>query len=208
MKKNIIADKASAYATVTLIAAEILLIIGSWIVSSVLPTMQIRSVLSGEGLRWLLGKTVANLTSPALVWITLLATSTGIFLRCGISKDIRQLHGKERITFQSRLGLTLVMAEAISIITIMFLLSAMPHAILLNVEGNLFPGSFSDSIVPVIAFAVTLCSTTYGITTARIKSATEWFGAICCGIGKAAPVFVLYILLAELCHTLGFILGS
>lgn len=207
MKNGKVANNVLAYTSVGLIIAEILLIIGSWAVSSVMPTMQIRSVLSGEGLRWLLGKTVANLTSPFLVWLTLLTTAMGFAMRCGIYEDIKLLRHKEQTSFRLRLGLILVMLETLSIAIVIILLSAVPHAILLNVEGNLFPSSFSDSIVPVFSFTITLCATTYGITVARFSTTQQWFAAACCGFGKAAPVFIFYILISEVLHTIRFVLG-
>ncbi len=206
MKNKKLLHTCCAYLAVALIAAEIVLIVGSWAVSSVLPTVQMRSVLSGEGLRWLLGKTAENLTSPLLVWITLLATAFGVAVRCGIAEDLRQLRRKTPLSFRSRLGLMLVLVEALSVFVVIILLSAVPHAILLNVEGNLFPSSFSDSIIPLLAFTITLCATTYGITTSRIKSAVQWFDTLCRGISNAAPLFVIYILAAELFHTLRFVL--
>ena len=73
------------------IGIEIMLIIGSWIISSVFPSLHIRSILSSVGIRWLLGGMVDNICSPLLVYILVLASSIGAMIRSGIAVSYTHL---------------------------------------------------------------------------------------------------------------------
>lgn len=198
-------EKFIPYAALSLIAIEVLLIIGSWIVSSLFPASTTRSILSSEGIRWLLGKCTENFCTPLLVWIIMLAMSIGIVLRCGIFANFPSAEKKGSKPFRTRIALMLIFAELIVITIIMTMLVAIPHAILLNIEGNLYPSSFSKFIIPFAALTICLCATTYGVTTSHFRSAKQWFDALCFGISKSSVILVFYFIITQIYFTIRFI---
>ena len=198
-------EKFIPYVAVSLIVIEVLLIIGSWIVSSLFPASVTRSILSSEGIRWLLGKCTENFCTPLLVWIIMLAMSIGIVLRCGIFANSSSVEKKESKPFRTRIALMLILAEVIVMTIIMILLAAIPHAILLNVEGNLYPSSFSKFIIPLAALIICICATTYGVTTSCFHSVKQWFDALCYGISKSSIILVFYFIIIQIYYTIRFI---
>ena len=57
----------------TLFGAQLLLMLGSWLYSAAQPMSGVRSLLSGEGLRWMFGHFADFLAKPQLVWLLLLS---------------------------------------------------------------------------------------------------------------------------------------
>ena len=61
----------------SLFLAEIMLILLSWLLSAAMPNSGIRSLLSGEGLRWFMGHFGNILATPQLAWLLLAAIAVG-----------------------------------------------------------------------------------------------------------------------------------
>ena len=67
----------------SLFLAEIMLILLSWLLSAAMPNSGIRSLLSGEGLRWFMGHFGNILATPQLAWLLLAAIAVGCLKCCG-----------------------------------------------------------------------------------------------------------------------------
>ena len=116
----------------TLVLAQLLLMLGSWLWSAALPLSGVRSMLSGEGIRWFLGHFAEIVASPVLVWLLLLAMAYGAVVRSrGVSVVFLVIY-----------------------VGIVLLLTVVPHAVLLSASGLLWPSPFSASLVPLVAFGV------------------------------------------------------
>ena len=57
--------------------AQLLLMPVSWLLSAVYPSSGLRSLLSGEGLRWFMGHFTDLLSTPVLIWIVLCTMAWG-----------------------------------------------------------------------------------------------------------------------------------
>ena len=57
-----------------LLVAQGLVILGSWLITAILPSLQLRSLLSSEGIRWFFGQFSYNLASPIIVWMLVAAS--------------------------------------------------------------------------------------------------------------------------------------
>ena len=68
------------YIALFLFLAEIVLILVSWLMSAALPTSGVRSMLSGEGLRWFMGHFGNILATPQLSWLILGAIVTSVIV--------------------------------------------------------------------------------------------------------------------------------
>ena len=59
-------------------------------------------------------------------------------------------NSRYKFHYRETVGLRIALVEFIVYVIVMILLTAIPHAILLSVTGQLFPSSFSSSFIPLI----------------------------------------------------------
>ena len=181
-----------------LLCAEALLIILSWILSTTM-TEGVRSLLSSEGIRWFFGSFTGIIASPLLVWLLLALIAIGSVQKSGLTAWKRH--------YRDRLALRVATVSLLIYLTLIALLTFLPHAILLSATGDLFPSAFSRSLVPVIAFGVCVLSITYGVVSGRLKSLSSVIHSLSYGIEKGAVLLVLYILLIQFYESLRFVFG-
>ena len=97
------------------------------------------------------------------------------------------------------------MIEVALFVSIMLALTIVPHAILLNVMGGLYPSSFFESIVPYACFAVIVSCVSFGLMSGTQRSVADVFAALTMGIGRFAPWFVIYVLAVQLYCSIVFL---
>ena len=181
-----------------LLCAEALLIILSWILSTTM-TEGVRSLLSSEGIRWFFGSFTGIIASPLLVWLLLALIAIGSVQKSGLTAWKRH--------YRDRLALRVATVSLLIYLSLIALLTFLPHAILLSATGNLFPSAFSRSLVPIIAFGICVLSITYGVVSGRLKSLSSVIHSLSYGIEKGAVLLVLYILLIQFYESLRFVFG-
>lgn len=196
--------KIAAYTALVTVALQAALIFVSWIVAAAFPQLGTRSLLSGEGLRRLVGRSVDYIGSPLLTWILLAAMSLGALWRSGLWAALRGIRHSD---YRERLALRFVAGELCLFAAILFLLTAVPHAALLNVTGHLLPSSFTSGLMPMLAVIVCVLSVTYGVAVGRLHTAVDMFQPLVFGIEAAAPVLADYMLLVELYQSALFVSG-
>ena len=184
------------------IVLQILVILGSWFVTVVFPTLPVRSMLSSEGIRWFLGQYTSNLASPLLVWLVLAGMTYGALRSSGLSRAIMHF---SNISYRQRFALKVVAAELIFFAIVLFLMTFLPQAILLSVTGELFPSSFSRSLIPFVCFLLTLFSITYGLINASFSSLTDIFNSLTSGITATSPWLVIYVFVIQLYYSILFV---
>lgn len=184
------------------IVLQILVILGSWFVTVMFPTLPVRSMLSSEGIRWFLGQYTSNLASPLLVWLVLAGMTYGALRSSGLSRAIMHF---SNISYRQRFALKVVVAELIFFAIVMFLMTFLPQAILLSVTGELFPSSFSRSLIPIVCFLLTLFSITYGLINASFSSLTDIFNSLTSGITATSPWLVIYVFVIQLYYSILFV---
>ncbi|PMC10608.1 AbgT family transporter [Hoylesella timonensis] len=184
------------------IVLQILVILGSWFVTVVFPTLPVRSMLSSEGIRWFLGQYTSNLASPLLVWLVLAGMTYGALRSSGLSRAIMHF---SNISYRQRFALKVVVAELILFAIVLFLMTFLPQAILLSVTGELFPSSFSRSLIPFVCFLLTLFSITYGLINASFSSLTDIFNSLTSGITATSPWLVIYVFVIQLYYSILFV---
>jgi aminobenzoyl-glutamate transport protein len=187
----------------SLLIAELALILFSWILSAA-GVEGVRSLLSGEGVRWFVGDFARMVASPLLAWLLLSMMAVGAFLRSGLTSlwhedRSRILSYRDRTAF--RVSLVLLVAYVAAIL----LLTVVPHAVLLSASGSLFPSPFSRSIIPIVAFGLTLVSITFGMMSGRMQSLSDVLEVLSYGIRRYAPLLVLYVFCIMLYQSLRFV---
>lgn len=180
-----------------LLIAEVVLILLSWILSA-MRVDGVRSMLSGNGVRWFFGNFASMVASPWLAWLLLLLVALGCLQKSGL---IRQPH----TSYRDRMALRLTFVFLVLYVGVCFSLTAVPHAVLLSSTGSLFPSPFSRSIIPILSFGIILVSVSFGLVSGRFQTLADVLDALSFGCRKGAPLFIFYILLIQLYESLRFV---
>ena len=181
-----------------LFAAQLLLMLVSWLLAAAIPTSGVRSLLSSEGLRWLLGHFSDMLGTPVLLCLLLLLMAYGSLKGSGI------LHFKSSYRHSRALIITFMLA--VFYVGAIVLLVMMPHAVLLSATGSLWPSPFSAAIVPLLAFGITLLSAVYGYVADSYRTISDVYQSLIDGIREGAPWLLFYVLSGQIYYSLKFIL--
>lgn len=192
-----------AFTTCSLLLLQIMVVILSWMIKTIYPDFNGRSLLSGEGVRWFLGNFTNNVASNILVWIILIGLSWGAIHASHILQVFKRSH---TLSYRERLGFRVVLIEIMIWFIVIVLLSFIPHAAMLSITGQLFPSSFSKSIVPLIAFIALFSSITYGLIIGRLRKGNLIIEALSNGIKQIAPYIIIYIILVQLIYSIKFVL--
>lgn len=184
-----------------LLIAEVVLILLSWILSAA-GVEGVRSLLSGEGVRWFVGDFARMVASPLLAWILLLMIAVGTFLRSGLTFRERR---HRPMSYRDRTAFRVALIFLVAYVAAILLLTVVPHAVLLSASGSLFPSPFSRSLIPFVAFGITLVSIAFGMMSGRMQSLSDVLNALCYGIQKFAPLLILYIFCIQLYQSLRFV---
>ena len=192
-----------AFITCSLLLLQIMVVILSWMIKTIYPEFNGRSLLSGEGVRWFLGNFTNNVASNILVWIILIGLSWGAIRASNILQVFKRSH---TLSYRERLGFRAILIEIMIWFTVIALLSFIPHAAMLSITGQLFPSSFSKSIVPLIAFIALFSSITYGLIIGRLRKGNLIIEALSNGIKQIAPYIIIYIILVQLIYSIKFVL--
>ena len=191
------------FITCSLLLLQIMVVILSWMIKTIYPDFNGRSLLSGEGVRWFLGNFTNNVASNILVWIILIGLSWGAIHASHILQVFKRSH---TLSYRERLGFRVVLIEIMIWVIVIVLLSFIPHAAMLSITGQLFPSSFSKSIVPLIAFIALFSSITYGLIIGRLRKGNLIIEALSNGIKQIAPYIIIYIILVQLIYSIKFVL--
>lgn len=189
-----------AYACATLLVVEIVLVVGSWMLSALRPDWGLRSLLDGAGVRWLFRSSTSAFLSPPLVWILLIAMTWGIVGGSGV------LHAVGG-SYRSRIAVGAAIVTVVVYVAVILVLTAVPHAVLLSPTGHLFPSSFSGAIVAVVCLGVSLFALVFGVASGNCGSMAQVFGSAFRGVALAAPVIVAYLMAAHCWRCLSYIFG-
>ena len=95
-----------AFITCSLLLLQIMVVILSWMIKTIYPEFNGRSLLSGEGVRWFLGNFTNNVASNILVWIILIGLSWGAIRASNILQVFKRSH---TLSYRERLGFRVVL---------------------------------------------------------------------------------------------------
>lgn len=193
------------YIALALVMLEIALIMLSWIVNAFDPALPLRSLISSEGLRWFFGTFTYNMSSPLLIWLMLCCVAYGAFAHGGLKATVARLVSRRKLTYRKRYAFFMSTVVMVLMLVILFLLSFVPHAVLLSITGNLFPSTFSNSLIPSLAFIVTLTSIVYGLSSGEIASLSAVFRCLYIGLYVFIPLFPIYIFAVQLYYSFRFV---
>ena len=196
------------YIVLVLLVSQLALILLSWLVTAAFPELPMRSVLSSEGIRWFFGSFVSNQLSPLLIYFIMAVMAVGACVRSRLYDALRETLSNTRsslttssihqhkVHYREKVGLRIALVEFIVYVIIMILLTAIPHAILLSVTGQLFPSSFSSSLIPSLSLIIIIMSLTYGVASGTIDSVAKMHKVLVGGLevgSRLVPTYVVGI---------------
>ncbi len=183
-----------------LVLCQLLLILASWLYSAAFPESGVHSLLSGEGIRWFLGRFAHVLATPLLVWIILLSMAYGALTQSGL------LSAKRFTGYRERRALIISAAFLVVYVLVLLLWTVIPRAVLLSATGALWPSPFSNALVPVIAFGIMASSVIYGTIAGNFHTLQDVYDSLLCGIRQSAPLLLFYVLLIQFYYSCCFVL--
>jgi len=191
--------KIIAWLVVVMVVAELLLVFISWLLSAMM-TEGVRSLLSGEGIRWMASTASSFIFTPLLAWIILGAMAAGCLVKSNLLFALRyQSSYRHRLAFRLSLALFLVC------IGVLLLLTVAPHAVLISATGSLWPSPFSTALIPALALMAFMLSLCYGWVSHSFTSVVSVLDAMTWGLAKAAPLIAVYVLAIHLYMSLRFV---
>lgn len=190
-----------------LVLLQAAVVVGSWLLTAIMPQTSMHSLLSNGGIRWLFGTFVVNLSHPFLIWLILADIAVGSLKASGLWSSIRALCIKTGIDSQQKSGLQVALGILVVEIIIICLLTLPTRAILLSSTGHLFPSSFSVAIVPIIAIMAITAAIAYGLFSGQLHNYRNVFECVCHGTTTLKSLLVVYILGMELICSVAYVLG-
>ncbi len=198
--------KVYGYAAAVLLLMQVALIICSWIINAISPALPVRSMLGSEGIRWFCGSFVDNMLTHLLAWLLLLSIGWGTFKGSGLCSTLLSLCKRgQQLSYRQRYALLTVLGEIVVFGVIVFLLTFVPHAILLGVTGSLFPSAFIYGLIPMLVFIIVLISVTYGIISGVYVGIEEIFRSFCEGVCSFVPIIIVYLFAIQLYSSIVFV---
>lgn len=193
-------NKILAYLSVVLLIAEVVLVVGSWLYAALNPESGVRSMLSSEGIRWAFGGYIHQMQSSLLVWFLLAGMAYGALRHSRLAESLHSMRYRQRVALRFSLSTLIVYLSVVAFFAFA------PHAILLSVNGDLFPSAFSDAAVPLLCFGVILMSVVYGVMAGSFPSVPSVFNALVAGVSSFVPLIIVYLLASHLIYILSYIL--
>lgn len=196
-----------AYTLLFLLIAQPVVIVLSWMFNAFFPQVGIRSLITSWGMRWYFGHFVDNVRIPFMVWMILLSMAFGAYHDSGLHHVIVALMRRQPLTDKQPLALRVTTLVVFVLLALVFFLAMQPHALLHNVSGGLFPSSFSDFLIPLIALVIMVGSLCFAFVSGWLDSAEKFYQLHVTGIKHIAWLFPLYMLAAQLYASALWVLG-
>ena len=187
---------------IILVVAQLMIILLSWLLSAALPDLSVHSLLSSEGIRWFFGQFSSNIATPLTAWLIVAVIAYGCLSSCGI------LELKHPLDFRQRVAIRFVVFEIVVFVAIILLLTLMPHAVLLSIDGDICSGSLANSIIPYLSLVGCVASITYAYLSGRCNTKAELFDMLCEGNRQLSPLFIIYVLLTQLVYSVLYVLSA
>lgn len=193
-----------AIVTLLLMGMQVILVFLSWILAAANPGADIRSLLSSDGIRWIFGTFINNITTPILIWLLLLGIAMALMRMSGLYKAVCHLR---RTSYYERMALFVIAWELVIVVLLIVLLAFVPHAVLLSAVGRLWPSGFSSSIVPMLLISLSGMSATYGLMVGSLRSWIDVFRVMSLGIYIMAPYIIMFIVAIELYYSVLWVMS-
>ena len=135
----------------------------SWI-GSIYGLGEVQSLLSAEGIRWVLGHVVENyVQSPVLGIVLILFMGVGIVLRSGLYDAVKRFAGRNKLlSRKERRALTLAVGVLLLYFAMLVVSMFLPWNLYWNITGGWLHSPFSKGLVYLLSIGMGLGGMVYG----------------------------------------------
>ena len=177
--------------SLTFFLLTVVLALFSWI-ASVYGVGEVQSLLSAEGIRWMLGHVVENYVhAPALGIVLVLFMGMGIGIRAGLYGALKRFCRKEKqLSRKERRALVasvVVLALYMVLVGVALLL---PWNFLYSVTGSWNHSPFAKGLVYILSVGIGLSGMVYGYVSDVFRGWKDVVGGMSLLISRSASYFV------------------
>ena len=135
----------------------------SWI-GSIYGLREVQSLLSAEGIRWVLSHVVENyVQSPVLGMALILFMGLGIVFRSGLYDAVKRFVGRNKLlSRKERRALTLAIGALLLYLAIWLMSMFLPWNLYWNITGGWLHSPFSKGLVYLLSIGIGLGGMVYG----------------------------------------------
>ena len=177
--------------SLTFFLLMVLLALFSWM-ASVYGVGEVQSLLSAEGIRWMLGHVVENYVhAPALGMVLVLFMGMGIGIRAGLYGALKRLARKEKLL--SRKERRALGASAVTLGLYMVLIGVamlLPWNFLYSVTGSWSHSPVAKGLVYILSVGIGLSGMVYGYVSDVFRGWKDIIGGMSLLISRSASYFV------------------
>ena len=191
--KRFLPDLSAFFFLLTLLLAFV-----SW-GSSIYGAGEVQSLLSAEGIRWVLGHVVENyVQTPALGVVLVLLMGGGIVVESGLYDTFKRLCRKEKqLSRKERRALTLSSAVLLVYVALIAVCVGLPWNFLLGVTGSWLHSPFAKGFIYLFSLGIGLTGVVYGYVSDAFKSVSDVVNGMSGLISRRASYFVTLFFVAQ-----------
>lgn len=187
MKNNLCNSRLSIF----FFLMTVVLALFSW-VANIYGWGYIQSLLSAEGIRWLLGHVVENYVScPALGIVLILLMGLGIAVHSGLYGILKRLCQKEKLlSHKERWALTLTLAVWGIYVMLVIASLLLPWNFMWGITGSWLYSPLSKGFVYVLSFGIGLSGVVYGYVSGNFRRLSDIMTGMSYLIARESSYFV------------------
>lgn len=177
----------------------------SWI-GSIYGLAEVQSLLSAEGVRWILSHAVAYFVEiPALGTVFVLMMGLGVVNRSGLSDTLKRAVRKDKkLSRKERRALGLSFVTFLSYVLIVFVALILPWNLLLSATGSWIHSPFSKGFVYLLSVGLGVSGMVYGYASDAFRSVGDIVEAMSCLISRYAAYFVVLFFTVQFFSSLAY----
>ena len=177
----------------------------SWI-GSIYGLGEVQSLLSAEGIRWVLGHVVENyVQSPILGMVLILFMGLGIVRRSGLYDVVKRFAGRNKmVSRKERRALTLSVGVGMLYVAVLILSMLLPWNLYWNITGGWLHSPFSKGLVYLLSVGIGLVGMVYGYVADSFRRLSDVVEGMSTLIADRSFCFVSLFFVIQFFSSLGY----
>ena len=178
----------------------------SWM-GSVYGVNGVQSLLSAEGIRWVLGHVLENyVLAPALGIILVLLMGLGVGFRSGLYDASKRFLRKGRLlSRKERRALTLAVLFFMFYVVLLVASMFLPWNLYWSVTGDWLHSPFSKGFIYLLSMGIGLVGMVYGYVAGSYRSMVDVMQGMSCLIARKASYFVTLFFVVQFFSSLEYV---
>lgn len=192
--------------SVTFFLLTLALALFSW-VGSVYGVGEVQSLLSAEGIRWVLGHTLENyVQAPALGMVLVFFMGLGIGVRSGLYDVLRRFIQKGKmVSRKERRALVLAVSVFALFLILVGVSLLLPWNLFLGVTGSWLHSPISKGGIYLLSVGIGVAGMVYGYVADVYRSLSDVVKGMSCLIARKASFFVTLFFVVQFFSSLEYV---